>query len=815
MKRVFRNLSVVILVIFALSMTGCLSGQKETAPKNDKITNQGGGEVKPPTGGETGGNTTLPVYVPNDRERPQLLRFQATNIDTNIVQKGQAVKFTAEVLIGKVPLTVEYTATGGNIDANGNWVAPNKAGFYQIMAYAVDKANNLKSDPMIIDIRVAKEGTSGINIAAIPSVAKVTAPLNGPKKAITVDEQDTAESVSKYILNTNVAGATGTTATIELKFTDTNKNHIIAPNFTAGTLTFLGEEETGGDYIARYTYTAPDTVPTSGRANIEFDIYNPNNDDSDTATVSFIINTQPTVTNVAFTTGSEQVIGLSATKTLKVTASDVDQSLFGDKLTFTYNIISGGGSLSTGNNGSNFTGEVDFTAPASAQQVLLVILVQDTRGASIQRNFTINVRNPMSLVVADNDAAITGLATEDGPSFLRYAEATGDNASKYTLLKTKIGSSYVEFPLGNSSNMGATALLGGMANRANYYYKDTSTARLGQEVVWTVYNEYSTASAIKGPDNTYVGQNGADTDLTNKASFNFYPGANALTIAGKMGRGGYKTIQAKVTAGIETITATDRVRVNELPYITGVTFTDAQGNTQSLFNGTTSNIVQVPAGQDFYLSVSVADFDNEKVAPDTTLFDPTAGYEGFFINQSNTGLEATPGIQISENVSGTIIGNFVGTARHGEVSVTAPTYSNNYSMSVNNVKVTVPSTGVTFDTAADTYHYAYLHVTDGWGAAIDAPASPDPDGVGPLVASTIDYYRVGYEMVLANAADEDDRALDIGTIAGRTSYNKNLMLDFVDVSGAVYCKIKDLDTNTYWTKADGTVIAIPMAGTTF
>ena len=153
--------------------------------------------------------------------------------------------------------------------ADGMWTAPNKAGFYQIVAYAVDTTNNLQSDPLYIEMRVAKADNTGIVLSAAPSVvtSKVT---NGPKRAIGIDDVATAQTVSKYILNTSIAGAQNTTATIQLQFRDTNDNHIITPNFSVGTLTPLGETKDSGTkvYTATYTYKAPIDVPTGGRANV-------------------------------------------------------------------------------------------------------------------------------------------------------------------------------------------------------------------------------------------------------------------------------------------------------------------------------------------------------------------------------------------------------------------------------------------------------------------------------------------------------------------------------------------------------------------
>lgn len=784
MKKVFSKLSVVMLVIFALSITGCLSQKTEKKEETKVVqtkpdTDTGDGKDKEPTTGDT----ELPVYVPSDKERPELIKFQALSLDTNVVAKGQTVKFTAEALTGQYPITIKYSATGGEIDANGNWKAPDKAGFYQVMAYAIDTTNNLKSEPLIIDMRVAKEGNSGIVLSAAPSVV-TSKVMNGPKRAIGIDDVSTAQNVSRYILDTS---GTGNTATIQLTFSDTNDNHVISPSFSVGTLTPLGETKTGTVYTATYTYTAPATVPTSGRANVEFNIFNPSNGDSDTATVSFIINTKPTVSKVEFSTVPESVIGLGATKTIKVTASDADQTLFSDKLTFTYTIISGSGSLSTGNSGSNTTGEVDYTAPATSGTLTLLVLVQDTRGASAQSITTFYIQNPMSMVVAD--MGITGDAPNGEAE--KYAEATGDYAARYRLL-TKGTTSPLRWAIGNNGDL-ATQL----GANAYYYFKDTAVARASQQVTWSVFNETSSSTAIMGPNNGYLATGGLLANMQDEtAGYNYLPNA---AVANYLGRGGTKTIKARVLAtdpvtnAPVTVESSDTVMVNEFPYITGVTFKDAIGNTQSWFNGTTSNIVQVPYDQSFTFSVSVFDAENDRLAPTTT--DYAATVDGFFANVASTD-EAVPGIRITNNLTAapTVTEPSWANAAANNTGITT-TYThptNYYTTSVTDYTVNVGKTA-TID-ATDKYHYIYLHVTDGYGQAVDATGG-----------STVDYYRVGYEMAAANTTA---RLVDIGTVAGKTSFTKNLSLEFVTINSVLCAKIKDVDTNTYLTKANGDAVVI-------
>lgn len=791
MKRVFRNLSVVILVIFALSITGCLSQKTEKKEETKVVqtkpdTDTGDGKDKEPTTGDT----ELPVYVPSDKERPELIKFQALSLDTNVVAKGQTVKFTAEALTGQYPITIKYSATGGEIDANGNWKAPDKAGFYQVMAYAIDTTNNLKSEPLIIDMRVAKEGNSGIVLSAAPSVV-TSKVMNGPKRAIGIDDVSTAQNVSRYILDTS---GTGNTATIQLKFSDTNDNHVISPSFSVGTLTPLGETKTGTLYTATYTYTAPATVPTSGRANVEFNIFNPSNGDSDTATVSFIINTKPTVSKVEFSTVPESVIGLGATKTIKVTASDADQTLFSDKLTFTYTIISGSGSLSTGNSGSNTTGEVDYTAPATSGKLTLLVLVQDTRGASAQSITTFYIQNPMSMVVAD--MGIKG--DEPNGEAEKYAEATGDYAARYRLL-TKGTTSPLRWAIGNNGDL-ATQL----GANAYYYFKDTAVARASQQVTWSVFNEASSSTAIMGPNNGYLATGGLLANMQDEtAGYNYLPNA---AVANYLGRGGTKTIKARVlatdpvTKAPVTVESSDTVMVNEFPYITGVTFKDAVGNTQSWFNGSTSNVVQVPYDQSFTFSVSVFDAENDRIAPTTT--DYAATVDGFFANVaygSNADPavnEALPGIRITNNLTAVPAVTEPSWANAGAnntgITTTYTHPTNYYTTSVTDYSVTVGKTA-TIDTT-DKYHYMYLHVTDGYGVPINATGG-----------STVDYYRVGYEMAVA---DTTARLVDIGTVANKTSFTKNLCLEFVTINSVKCAKIKDLDTNTYLTKANGDAVVI-------
>lgn len=800
MKRVFSKLIVVILVIFAMSITGCLS-QKQEAPKAkpvDQKTPTTPITTTPTTPETQTGETKLPVYVPSDKERPQLVSFKAPNIDSPIVQKGQVVKFAAEALVSKYPLTIEYSATGGKIDSNGNWTAPDKAGFYQIMAYAVDGTNNVKSDPMIIEMRVAKSGTTGIMLSSAPSIVKDGKTVNGPKRAISFDDADTASSVSKYILNTSVAGSTGNTATIQLTFSDTTDNHVIAPSLAYGTLTFTGETKVGAVYTASYTYKAPATVPVGGRANVEFNIYNPSDiNDSDTATVSFIINVQPTIATIAFTTGSQEVIGLAATKTIKVTASDTDQTLYGDKLTFTYTLLSGSGSLSTGNGGTNITGEVDYTAPSTAGTALLLVLVQDTRGTSVQKTLTIFIQNPMSMMIADS--GIIG-ADPDGEAE-KYAEATGDNAAKYRLLTKTSGTAQAQWMTGNNSNLNTA-----MGAEAKYYFKDTSVLRAAQTVTWSVYNEITTATAISGINNRYFTIDGLVTDTQDVDGYNYYPNTN---LANYLGRGGLKTIKATtvvtdpVSGAVETLNSTDTVRVNEIPYITGITMTDSLGNTSSMFNGTAVSIVQVPVGRKFTVAVNTFDADNDRIAPVVADYPfNTAGFmePTLSVGEADNGLVVSGDLTVAPLITAPSWASAVNDANitvnaAPDLFVAKTVYSNAMPVITVNVGETAAIDPV------DTYHYLYLHVTDGYGQAVDAA----------LGGSTVDFYRVGYEMSVSNPALPAPplaRTIDIGTVAGMTSYNKNLVLEFVSINGVMNAKIKDLDTNTYWTKTNGDPVLI-------
>ncbi|BDU51126.1 beta strand repeat-containing protein [Haliovirga abyssi] len=798
MEKIIRKLGVIFLVAAFLTTAGCLNKSSEKNNVTSVVESNGGQATNPdtpdtPTNPDTTPTPTNPAYNANSNKRPVVTYFNTKDLTSPEVNGGQKVKFETTTMDpegGKT--TVEYTATGGSFAADGTWTAPTKPGYYQVSAIAVDD-KGLKSDPASWTIRVKKDpAAGGIVLRSIPTVVK-SVPNNsfGPQRSLAVTDASTTQT--KYIMETSQ------TATITLVFTDTDNSHAVSTNFSYGSLTQTGASNNGTTYTYTYTYTAPSTAPSGNSASVVFNVFDPNDSsDSDSATITFIIDTAPTISNVALSVSggsSTNTIAPSGTGTITVTASDADT---GDTITYNYSILTGSGTLAES---TNTTGTVDFTAPSSTGTTEVLIQLVDSRGANAEEMFTIAIATPMTVVA--EDSGVSG-ATEAA----KYTEATGSNAANYDITTDTVNSSQVSIPISNSSDMNTL-----MGNNAYYYYTGAPSTTIIQ--TWSVYNEIDSTKVL--------GTTGKDFGVTTR-TFDFNPGTEGVDNGTRykyMMRGGVKTLKATVDSGTspnnQVVYASDTVYVNELPSLTGITYTDAQGNSQSLFDGTTLSTVQVSPGQKFNLTMSVSDPDNTRVSPDTTNY-PLTSTSGYFANQAYDAGRAgggTAGIDLSRTLvdgasadSSWTIASSNATDIYDPTSTSSPSYytfTNDYTTTLSNVPVEIkPSATVDTTGTTPSYHYLALHLNDGTEQLVDEGAIKGP----------WDYYRVGTEVVDADGADigAGNLKVDIGTRAGYTSYDKNLMLEFSSDTTGVYFKIKDITAGTYWSYG-GSDIKVYVSGT--
>lgn len=763
MNMIFKRVSTLLILVLALSFAGCLSNNEKFASDTTQEKEKVEQPSNPTDGQNDNSNNTTQVNVSSNK-KPYLTYFNTDDLDEAEVMQGDVVQFTARGLDpeGK-DITIEYEATGGTVTKDGKWTAPNESGYFQVTAFAKDN-EDLLSDPKSWTIRVNKQPQPGkIYLKRMPGFVNTSnkAPY-GPQRALTVD--DTSTTQSTYSLET------GTSGTITLVFDDDQDSHAVSTNFTEGTLIQTAASQSGATYTYTYTYTAPSTAPSDGVATIGFTIFDPtDNTDTDSASINFMINTPPSINSTAVTVSGQTAttVELGGTATITVTATDADS----DTMTYTYSILSGSGTL-----GSSTTNTIDFTAPSTAGTTVILIQVSDSKvGGTTETTVSIIAQSAMLVYVADSDAA-------------DYATVTGSSSADYDITTDTNAVNSNEYEIAFGPNQAMASSVAGTDTAKVFYSNNPVTAVTYQ---WRVYRGTT-------PGTIYLtGPNNASLDGT-ASSLDFDPSGGQVDGAGssKLGNGGAKTLKGTATSGSQVVSDTDYLYVSEFPTISNITYTNASGQSATLFDGSSVTILQASPGQEYNFNISVTDPDNTRVSPDTTNF-PVGTTLGYFINQEYTD-EDTPGIEITVNLVDDSGDNAEWTkSTSNSTDIDDPTststsgyydHTDDYTTTVSNVPVKIAQ--ATSADASNTYHYVAFHVNDGFEEAVDEGA----DG-------TIDYYRVGYEIEEYNA-DGNARGLDIGTVSGYTSYNKNLMLEFfAESGGSVYFKIKDIDAGTYWSKS--------------
>jgi len=827
-----RFISVLLLVVMIVGVTGCLSssGGKE---KPDVVVNPDDGDNgdggDDGDGGDNNDDTTV-VYVPynpNGNKAPKVTSFNTNDLNEAVVAQGQTVTFQSTGLDPEgEKVTIKYEATGGSFKGNV-WTAPTTSGYYQVLAYAVDE-NGLESAPAVITIRVEKpEGQGTIRLSSVPKIIKGS-DVKG-KRPISIDEGETFNQSYNFILSTRTQDDNHT-ATVEITFEDPLNNHNFTFAATKGIVNLVSEETLGSNqYKLTVKYTAPiaSAVGDDWNAPVSITVYNKSDvSDKDVITLPFIVNTPPTITNVQFRAdsgASAQVIGLSDTAALDVTVTEPNSSQ-GDVLTYVFNIVNGSGTL---NPTSTTLGWSDFTAPSTRQEVYINVQVIDSKGGMDQETFTAYVQDPMSILMAKDQtntvlaAEITGALDTAAEDADLYEFISEEETNQFKIGYRALGTNYVKTPIANGANtMSASydaSVVGfletGLVDFAQYYFtgapEDAERADAVHSVLWKVLN--ANGEEIKGDNNTYLANSANLAGMTDKANgFDFAPDPNGADFLLK---GGIKTIKATVTADMDSRSITDTVRMNTMPYIEYVNF-NTEDDTGVLYDQTNGvQTVQVSRGQTLYMNIGVYDLDNSDFDPQTTDYAITKT-SGFFVNQvgSDTGIPAAnkPGIIIDTYVQDTEIDSFstYNAAADANMATTsvdiAAIAKNNYNTRFSSAEFEIPEDATT-DVATglgQTYHYMLIHVTDGTGLAVDVAGDLD-----------LDLYTVPYEMALTDPTDTAARRIRIGTVAGRTSYNRKLMFEVVDITGTgLRGKIKDLDTGVYWQNATGTELTFAFAG---
>lgn len=810
-----RLIMMLIVIVMVIGVTGCLSGG-------------GGGKEKPPVIVDPTDPTdpidptdptdpTDPIdtvvyvpYNPNGNKAPKVTAFNTNDLSEAVVSYGQKVKFEGAGLDPEgSKITMKYEATGGSFSGNV-WTAPNTAGYYQVMAYAIDD-NGLKSDPAIITIRVEKPvGEGNIRLSNVPKILKGEA-VRG-KRPISINEGETFNQAYNFILSTRTQDDNHT-ATIEIVFTDPAKNHNFTFSAEKGMVSLVSEEATGtaNEYKLTLKYTAPTaaTIGDDWNSPVTITIYNKSDlSDKDTITLPFIVNTPPTITNVQFRAdsgASSQVIGLNKSAAIEVTVTDPNATQ-GDTLIYTFNIINGEGTV---NPATTNLGWSDFTAPATRQQVYINVQVIDSKGGMAQKTFTAYVQDPMTVIMGKapkntlndlwaktGDASIDS-AKEDADA---YEVVADEDTNKYRVGYRIFTSTYAMTPISNlSTSIGnapddANIEDAGIGYIAQYYFtgapEGAERGDTTHSVAWKVLN--ASGDEIKGGDNDDLGTSGA----TKATGFDFQPSNNVYTPL----KGGIKTLKATVTADMDIRTVSDTVRINTHPYIEYVNFNTEDG-TGIMYDQTNGvQTVQLSRGQKVYLNVGVYDQDNNDFDPQTTDYDITKT-SGFFINQvGDTITNPKPGLIITPHAIG-IEGVTTDAALASSTINVGAVAKNNYNTRFTGLEFEVPETATLDVTTGlgQTYHYLYVNATD-----------------GTIISSTngsgqIDFYPVPYEMVTTNT---DARGARIATVAGKTSYNRRLVLEIVTKTGTstLVGKIKDLDTGAYWKNSTGSDVEISING---
>jgi len=585
MSRIYRKITLVLLVLFALAITGCLSNntQKQggSAGIIPKLGNNNGN-------GNQGGTDPIIedkdiVYVDHSANKaPFVTSFIIEELDSPVVEAGQEIELSAKGLDPEGnDVSIKFEATGGTIAGN-KWTAPKKGGMYEIKAFAYD--GELTSDPEIITLTVPGDGT-GIQLLGITTekINKNNAPSKGPSRAIT---SGTATSTgNKVILETDES------INITLAYTS-DVTAVVTPEYSVasneGSITISNWDLSGPAYSHTYVYTAPSTVPTGNTVTLTFNIVNPNDDtDYTTASKTFIINTVPTIGSVTFSGSAPTSITPSSTKTVNVSVSDADSTSF----TYTYTALEGGGTFSES---SNSTGSVDYTASATTGTAKILILVTDDRGSSTQSVFTFTNASPMYAAIADDD-----LTDQDSDGDVDYNDAVYNNAD---VVLTAYDVSYFADADGEAFTPRPTD-------------DDTADAAdTGMEIF--VANVPSGTATYSWADSAATGSItaslfanlGAYADNT-VAAPDYYatlPGVHTITT----------TTTDSSDTNIST-TSTETIYVNEAPNITSVYYTDADGNNSTLWNGTTVTPAVLSPGSLISVNTSISDADNTRVSPTT------------------------------------------------------------------------------------------------------------------------------------------------------------------------------------------------------
>lgn len=381
MNNWIRKMSVVAIIVFGLSLTGCLgsngSSGKKVTPKVPPVVQPEAPIVTP----EKPVNPAQ-VYNPSGNKSPIVEEFSMPDLDVAAVDKGAKVLLTSKASDPEgSTVVVKYSATAGKITTEGTktfWVAPDKAGYYEVKAIAND--GTLDSDPEIITVKV--NGTAnGLNVAPLKVIQKKV--NKNIRKAISSN----TSSVSKIILQT------GESVDIDLSYSSTAVC-AVAPEISNGNIVIKTWDTAGPAYAHTYTYTAPATAPSGNTTTLTFNIQDQADfTQSATVTVTFIINTAPTISNAVFTVAPTNTIaplgGASAsTKTINVTAADADT---GDTLTYKFTLDpnylpSANATLTT----SGAT-TADLTASLYTGKGQVGVTVTDSRGGTAQYIFTFYV----------------------------------------------------------------------------------------------------------------------------------------------------------------------------------------------------------------------------------------------------------------------------------------------------------------------------------------------------------------------------------------------------------------------------------------
>jgi hypothetical protein len=622
MNSIFRKTTLVLLVIFALLITGCLSNsvnQPNAKTAKTEVTNdkkepvvKPNTNVKPTTDVETDTttNSNLVIYNPLANKAPMVTQFIIEELDEPVVEKGQTIELKASGIDpegGNV--TIIYEATAGTIIGN-KWTAPNVAGIYQVKAIATDGV--LSSKPDIINLTVPGKagGLSGFGVGISKNAPEKIG--NSPSRAISSVSGTTDTTLNlngtledKYLL------ATSQVVYIELSYTTTSTNIGVAAFADTGNIeVYDWDDNSTGGYDHVYKYTAPSTVPTTGKVTVVFDIVNPADiDDYAQTTVTFKVNAIPTISSVVFSGTAASSIAPSATKTITVTASDTT----GDTLTYNYQTFTDGTALYAGtlSEASNSTGTVDYSASAYAGTEKVLVIVMDQNGGVSQRMFSFSVAAPMYAVIADDNVAD---ADGDGNTYEDATDGAGSVLSTADVTTYDDGVTTGEFSYPYQTNDNADIATGTIYDTGFEMFTDNVPSGTATYAWTDAVGSKSLVSDTSGADTgSFVSSTVAIPEF-----LAMYPGMHTLTAVA--------TDSADTNLSVQ---ATESVYVNEAPYISSISYTDSDGNTQSLWNGTSqpSTVPQVSPGQVLTVNVSVTDADNTRV-------NPTNDADGFFSDTS-------------------------------------------------------------------------------------------------------------------------------------------------------------------------------------